>query len=193
MQQPHYYHGARASYQPGDVVAQGEVLSSLDKAIWAAETGSGDDLPRVYEVDPASSTVIREVTEWTYYHGTRADLHTGDVIKPGHSANYGAQERTANYVYFSRTLDAATWGAELARGEGRERIYIVEPAGPFEDDPNVTDKKFRGNPTKSFRSREPLRVLGEVAEWQGHAPEVLQAMKDHIQRLTEQGIEPMDS
>lgn len=187
-----HYYGARTQYAAGHVLDT-PALVSLDKAIWAAETAAGDDPPRVYLVDPASNTVTGEVTEWTYYHGTRADLSPGDLIQPGYSANYGAQERTANYVYFSRTLDAATWGAELARGDGRERIYIVEPVGRFEDDPNVTDKKFRGNPTKSFRSREPLRVSGEVTEWEGHPPAVLQAMKDHIQRLTEQGIEPMDS
>jgi rifampin ADP-ribosylating transferase len=84
------------------------------------------------------------------------------------------------------------WGAELARGDGPGRIYVVEPTGLFTDDPNLTDKRFPGNPTKSYRSRDPLRVVGECSEWQGHAPDVLQAMKDHVARLTALGVEPMD-
>ena len=116
--------------------------------------------------------IAGEVTRWLLYHGTRADLKPGDLIEPGHAANFGEKPRTANHVYMSRTLDAATWGAELALGDGPGRIYIVEPTGPVEDDPNLTNKKFRGNPTKSFRSLAPLRVLGEVVDWKGHAPEV---------------------
>ena len=96
------------------------------------------------------------------------------------------------YVYLTATLDAATWGAELALGEGRGRIYIVEPTGPIEDDPNLTDKRYPGNPTKSYRSREPLRVTGEVTDWQGHSPEALKAMKDGIERLKRLGVEPID-
>ncbi len=129
--------------------------------------------------------------ETVFYHGTKVDLEIGSLIEPGFSSNYGSQ-RKAKFVYFSATLDAATWGAELAQGEGRERIYIVEPKGKFEDDPNLTDKKFPGNPTKSYRTREALKVVGEVEEWQGHAPDQLQAMKDHLQRLNEQGIEAID-
>ena len=126
-----------------------------------------------------------------FYHGPKADLRIGDTLAPGYSSNYG-QRRAANHVYFSATLDAAIWGAELAAGDGRERIYIVEPTGTFEDDPNLTDKKFPGNPTKSYRTKEALRVVGEVKEWTGHPPDVLQAMKDNIQRLKEQGIEAID-
>jgi hypothetical protein len=95
-------------------------------------------------------------------------------------------------VYFARTLDAAVWGAELAVGEGRGRIYTVEPLGPVEDDPNLTNKRFRGNPTKSFRSREPLRVTGEVAQWQGHSPQAIEAMREGLARLAQLGIEPLD-
>jgi len=127
-----------------------------------------------------------------FYHGTRADLKSGDLIKPGHPANFGNLDRLTTYIYFSATLDAGIWGAELARGEGPGRIYLVEPTGPFTDDPNLTDKRFPGNPTKSYRSREPLRVTGEVTEWQGHPAEVLQTMKDHIARLKEQGLGPID-
>ena len=126
-----------------------------------------------------------------YYHGTRADLKTGDLIAPGYTSNYGSR-RKANHVYLSATLEAATWGAELAQGDGPERIYIVEPTGTIVDDPNLTDKKFPGNPTKSYRSREPLRVIGEVKEWQGHSPEALKTMREHVKRLRLQGIEAVD-
>jgi hypothetical protein len=127
----------------------------------------------------------------TFYHGTKADLRIGDTLAPGYNSNYG-QRKAAKHVYFSATLDAAIWGAELAAGDGRERIYIVEPTGAFEDDPNLTDKKFPGNPTKSYRTKAALRVVGEVKEWTGHPPDVLQAMEDSIQRLKEQGIEAID-
>ena len=127
-----------------------------------------------------------------FFHGTKADLETGDLIEPGHAANFGDLERTTTYVYLTGTLDAATWGAELALGEGRGRIYVVEPTGTLEDDPNLTDKKFPGNPTKSYRSSEPLRVVGEVKDWQGRSHEELQAMKDALERLRQQGVEPID-
>lgn len=127
-----------------------------------------------------------------FFHGTKAELSTGDLIKPGHRANYGRLDRSTTYVYLTGTLDAATWGAELAFGEGRGRIYIVEPVGSIEDDPNLTDKKFSGNPTKSYRTREPLRVIGEIADWQGHSPEELKAMREGLERLRQQGVEPID-
>jgi hypothetical protein len=111
-----------------------------------------------------------------FYHGTKADLKPGDLITPGYRSNYGNGERTSAWVYMSAAL--SPWGAELAAGDGRGRIYIVEPTGAFEDDPDLTDKKFAGNPTKSYRSREPLRVVGEVTDWQGHSPEEIKAMTD---------------
>jgi hypothetical protein len=125
------------------------------------------------------------------YHGTRADLKPGDLIAPGYSSNYGTG-RKSNHVYLSATLEAATWGAELAQGTGPGRIYIVEPVGTIVDDPNLTDRKFPGNPTKSYRSREPLRVVGEVTDWQGHTPEALQTMKDHVERMRQLGVEAFD-
>lgn len=121
-----------------------------------------------------------------HLHGTKADLAVGEMLVPGRESNF-EEGRVMNYVYFTATLDAATWGAELAAGEGRGRIYIVEPMGPFEDDPNVTNKKFPGNPTQSFRSREPLRVVGELVDWLGHPPEQLQAMRGRIAALRGQG------
>jgi rifampin ADP-ribosylating transferase len=126
-----------------------------------------------------------------FYHGTKADLRPGDVIQPGHSSNFGTRKQAA-WVYLTGTLDAATWGAELAAGEGPGRIYVVEPTGPLDDDPNLTDRKFPGNPTKSYRTREPLRVTGEVTDWQGHSPEALKAMKDDLERLMRLGVEAID-
>ena len=125
-----------------------------------------------------------------FYHGTRADLNVGDRLAPGFTSNYA--DRKLSWIYFSGTLDAAIWGCELAQGEGRERIYIVEPTGDYFDDPNLTDKKFPGNPTQSYRSRAPLRVTGEITDWQGHSPEQLKAMKDHLERLRQLGIEAID-
>jgi rifampin ADP-ribosylating transferase len=121
-----------------------------------------------------------------YLHGTKADLAVGDMLVPGRLSNFEAG-RLMNFVYFTATLDAATWGAELAAGEGRGRIYIVEPTGEFEDDPNVTDKRFPGNPTQSFRTREPLRVVGELLAWVGHSAEKQQAMRAGLDALKRQG------
>jgi rifampin ADP-ribosylating transferase len=126
-----------------------------------------------------------------FYHGTRADLKPGDLISAGYNSNYGVRKQ-ASWVYLTGTMDAAIWGAELAAGDGRERIYTVEPTGPIVDDPNLTDKKFPGNPTQSYRTREPLRVIGEVAEWQGHSPERLKEMKDFLARLKAEGVEAID-
>lgn len=126
-----------------------------------------------------------------FYHGTKADLKPGDLLSPGYSSNFGARKK-ANFVYLTATLDAATWGAELATGPGRGRIYRVEPTGPFEDDPNLTDKKFPGNVTRSYRTRHPLRVVGELTEWQGHPPEVLQHMRDRVEELRLQGVEAIN-
>jgi hypothetical protein len=186
----------------------------LDGAIWEAEVADGEGAARVYIVEPIGAVednpglkspglpamtwcsreplrVVREVMKLPLYHGTRADLKPGELIGPGYTSNYG-KRKIANYVYFAGTLNAATWGAELAAGEGRARIYLVEPTGPIEDDPNLTNKKFRGNPTKSFRSRDPLRVTGEITDWQGHPPEAVQVMKENLKRLDELGVEADD-
>jgi len=114
-----------------------------------------------------------------YLHGTKADLAIGELLAPGWESNF-EPGRVMNYIYFTATLDAATWGAELAAGDGRWRIYIVEPTGVLEDDPNVTDKKFPGNPTQSFRSLEPIRVVGELLDWVGHPPAALTAMREGV-------------
>jgi rifampin ADP-ribosylating transferase len=127
----------------------------------------------------------------TYFHGTRADLKVGDLIEVGFNSNYG-QKKNAKYIFLTATLDAAIWGAELAFGEGRERIYLVEAMGEIEDDPDLTDKKFSGNPTKSYRSTQPFKVVGEVTIWQGHPKEQVKAMKDHLEKLNEQGINSLN-
>lgn len=129
--------------------------------------------------------------EGPFYHGTKADLGRGDLLVPGYASNF-ENGRVSNNIYFSATLDAAIWGAELANGEGAGRIYIVEPTGPFEDDPNLTDKRFPGNPTKSYRTQDPLRVAGEVRDWEGHPPEVLRAMRDHLAEMERQGLATID-
>ncbi|GHE45582.1 NAD(+)--rifampin ADP-ribosyltransferase [Sphingobacterium griseoflavum] len=123
----------------------------------------------------------------TYFHGTKADLALGDLVQVGFSSNYSMQNN-ATYIFLSATLDAAIWGAELAIGDGPERIYLVEPTGELEDDPDLTDKKFPGNPTKSYRSTKPFRVVGEVARWKGHSVEQVQAMKAALENLKKQGI-----
>ncbi|MEZ4359699.1 MAG: NAD(+)--rifampin ADP-ribosyltransferase [Kofleriaceae bacterium] len=122
-----------------------------------------------------------ELGKERYLHGTKADLKLGDLLEVGRPSNYG-ERAISRFIYFTKTLDAATWGAELAMGEGRGRIYVVEPTGPFEDDPDLTDKKFPGNPTRSYRSAYPLRITGELVEWCNHSPEQLRAMKDGIAR-----------
>lgn len=192
---------------------------TLDEAVWDAELEAGEGPGRVYVVEPLGETedasgvperqalgrpsmswrsqeplrVTGEVTEWPLYHGTRADLSVGDLITAGQTPNFGDRTaRTSNHVYVTRTLDAAMWGAELAVGEGPGRIYLVEPTGPLEDDPNLTDKKFRGNPTKSFRSREPFRVIGEVMDWEGHPPEKVRAMKEGLENLARRGLGDID-
>ncbi len=119
-------------------------------------------------------------------HGTKADLAVGDLLVPGHLSNF-EPGRVMNHVYLTETLDAAVWGAELAVGEGPGRIYLVEPTGVIEDDPNVTDKKFPGNPTRSYRTRAPVRIVDELTGWTGHTREQLQAMKAGLADLTRRG------
>lgn len=137
-----------------------------------------------------SSETVHTPFQSTYFHGTKADLSLGDLIEIGFTSNYG--DRKAKYIYLSATLDPAIWGAELALGEGRERIYLVEPTGEIEDDPNLTDKRYPGNPSKSYRSKHPFKVVGEVTIWQGHPREQIIAMKEGIERLKEQGLEAIE-
>jgi len=131
------------------------------------------------------------VSAQLFYHGTKADVKIGELIGPGYSSNYGKRKK-AGYVYLTATLDAATWGAELALGDGPGRIYTVAPTGPIEDDPNLTDRKYPGNPTKSYRSRSPLKVTGEIKDWRGHSREQLKAMQDKVERARRLGVEAIE-
>lgn len=130
-----------------------------------------------------------------FFHGTRGAFVAGDLLVPGHASNY-QDGRIANHVYFAALIEPAVWGAELAAalagGGERGHVYVVEPTGPFEDDPNVTNKRFPGNVTRSYRTREPLRVVGEVADWEGHSPDTLRAMLDNLTRLREQGLDVIE-
>lgn len=123
--------------------------------------------------------------------GTKADLTVGDLLEPGRRSNF-VEGRTTNHIYVTATLDAATWGAELANGDGRGRIFIVEPTGALEDDPNLTDKRFPGNPTRSYRTRDPVRVVGEIVDWVGHAPEKLKAMRERLDEGRRTGEHEID-
>ncbi len=137
------------------------------------------------------SEITADLNTEKYFHGTKADLKEGDLIEPGYNSNYGSRKKSS-YVYLTATMDAAIWGAELAVGDGPGKIYIVEPTGEIEDDPNLTNKKFPGNPTKSYRTKSALKVTGEVTEWQGHTPEQFQKMREHLEKLNEEGIEAIE-
>ena len=123
---------------------------------------------------------IKNPSSKPFYHGAQADLKARDLIEPGYRSNFGTRKK-AGYVYLTKSLDAAAWGAELALGAGPGRIYTVEPTGPVTADPNLT--KDGVNPTESYRSQEPLRVTGECTDWQRHSPEQVKAMKDRIEGL----------
>jgi hypothetical protein len=121
----------------------------------------------------------------SYFHGTKANLSVGDVIAPGNNTNYG--ERKAKFVYASSNLNVAIWGAELAVGDGPGRIYVVEAIGEIENDPNLTDKKFPGNPTNSFRARNGFKAVAEVKDWQGHSPEEIKAAREAVDLALKNG------
>lgn len=120
-----------------------------------------------------------------FFHGTKAELKIGELLEPQHLSNY--QSKKSNYIYFTATLDAAKWGAELARSNGKERIYIVEPLGEFEDDPNLTDKRFPGNPTRSYRSKFPLKIVAELGSWDRHSDEEISNMRAALKKLSDEG------
>ena len=155
-------------------------MKSIADAI--AEAGTTEHVPVLFE----SCAHV----EGPFFHGTWVHFAVGDEVAPGHGSNYH-HDRRSNHVYFAALLEPAVWGAELAvalgGGDGQERIYVVEPTGPFEDDPNVTNKKFAGNVTQSYRSRHPLRVTSEVEAWDRHPPGTLQAMLDNLARLRAEG------
>lgn len=120
-----------------------------------------------------------------FFHGTKAELNVGDLLKPNNLSNY--QNKKSNYIYFTATLDAAKWGAELAKSNSKERIYLVEPLGEFENDPNLTDKKFPGNPTRSYRSKYPLKIIAELSSWERHSDEEISNMLSALKKLSDEG------
>lgn len=129
--------------------------------------------------DLATSLSAKPSDAGPFYHGTKADLQVGDLLNAGSISNYNSNI-TMNHIYFTALVNGAGLAAALAKGEGRERVYIVEPTGPFENDPNVTDKKFPGNPTRSYRSEAPLKIVGEVTEWVRQTPEQLQRWREKL-------------
>lgn len=126
-----------------------------------------------------------------FYHGSKVQLRVGDLLLAGQPSNF-EEGRTSNHIYFASQLEPAIWGAELAMAlaglAGRGYIYIVQPTGAFEDDPNLTNKKFPGNPTQSYRSTEPVKVIGMLENWEGHSPEMVQGMLNSLTKLKSQGL-----
>ena len=196
--------GLGAMWKPGELTVTHPVWKPGDSSRWSQPAGGGSvrvaPPPGPLRASAAFGTRGEALNNMTpnddgnaqpFYHGTKADLKPDDLIEPGYASNYG-QRKEAAFVYLTATLDAAIWGAELAVGAAAGRIYIVEPTGPIEDDPNLTNKRFPGNPTKSYRSRSPVRVLGEVQEWTGHAPERLKEMRDHLEDLKRRGVEAIE-
>ncbi|SDI99178.1 rifampin ADP-ribosylating transferase [Frankineae bacterium MT45] len=123
-----------------------------------------------------------KLDEGPFFHGTKADLKTGELLTAGFRSNY-RPEIVMNHIYFTALPDGAGLAAELAAGDGAPRVYLVEPTGEFENDPNVTDKKFPGNPTRSYRSRDPLRIIDEVTDWKRLSPGDLQAWRDRLSAI----------
>nr|AEI30176.1 rifampin ADP-ribosyl transferase [uncultured bacterium] len=124
----------------------------------------------------------KSLDDGPFYHGTKADLKVGDLLTAGFNSNY-KPEVIMNHIYFTALPNGAGLAAELSKGEGRERVYIVQPTGEFEDDPNVTDKKFPGNPTRSYRSAAPLKILGEVTDWERLTPEALAEWRNRLANI----------
>jgi hypothetical protein len=152
-----------------------------------ADSSSTDDIPVTFD--------SCDHMQGPFFHGTRAIFEIGDHLVAGHPSNYH-EGRVSNHVYFAGLLEPAIWAAELATAltgnDGRGRVYVVEPTGPFEDDPNVTNKKYAGNVTRSYRTRHPMLIVDEVQEWEGHSPDALQGMLEHIDRLRDQGLDVIE-
>jgi hypothetical protein len=155
------------------------IFSSLYSTIAKCyeELGDLDNAKKNYELANASKDKLSD--DGPFYHGTKAGLQVGDLLIAGGISNYN-QEVTMNHIYFTALVNGAGLAAELAKGDGPARVYIVEPTGSFENDPNVTDKKFPGNPTRSFRSQAPLKIVGEVTDWVRLTPEELQKWREKL-------------
>lgn len=189
----------------GVLLFKAKTLTDKDEADFAATVEHLDDAGRKWLADALA--LVHPDHPWIgrlggtpsvpvddpgpFFHGTKAELHPGDELHPGRRSNFGAGQ-DANFVYLTATLAAATWGAELATGDGPGRIYRVEPTGPIENDPNLTDKRFPGNPTRSYRTRQPLRIVDEVRDWEPHPAEVVQGMRDRLAELDALGVEAIN-
>jgi tetratricopeptide (TPR) repeat protein len=149
----------------------------LSIAICYEELGEAEKAKEYYELSNSANSEPSD--KGPFYHGTRADLQVGDLLSPGNRSNYKA-DLIMNHIYFTASSNGAGLAAALANGEGRQRVYIVEPTGPFENDPNVTDKKFPGNPTRSYRTSEPLKIVGELRDWVKLSEEEIQKWKDRL-------------
>lgn len=164
---------------------QTDATRSIADAI--AEAGDTDHVPVTFE--------SCDHIEGPFFHGTKTTFELGDHVVAGRISNY-QEGRTSNHVYFAGMLEPAIWAAELATAlassDERGHVYVVEPTGPFEDDPNLTNKRFPGNVTRSYRTRHPMRVVGEVETWDGHPPEVLRERLDNLARLREQGLDVIE-
>jgi len=143
--------------------------------------GNGDKAKQHYEL--SASYKDKHFDNGPFYHGTRADLQAGDMLTPGRTSNYQAG-LVMNHIYFTAMANGAGLAAALAKGEGRERVYVVAPTGSYENDPNVTDKKFPGNLTRSYRTDAPLKIIGEVADWSKQTPEQIQHWRDRLANNT---------
>ena len=141
------------------------------------ELGDPDNAKKNYEF--AISSRDKPSDNGPFYHGTKAGLQVGDLLTAGYGSNY-KPELLMNHIYFTALANGAGLAAALAKGDGPERVYIVEPTGSFENDPNVTDKKFPGNPTRSYRTQAPLKIIGEITDWVRQTPEELQKWRDKL-------------
>jgi hypothetical protein len=148
-----------------------------DIATCYGQLGDTDNVKKYSDL--ALSSKNNPTDKGPFYHGTRADLKIGDVLTAGYGSNY-KDELVMNHIYFTALVNGAGLAAALAKGDGQERVYIVEPTGPFENDPNVTDKKFPGNPTRSYRTESPLKIVGEVTEWTRQSPEEIQKWREKL-------------
>ncbi len=177
--------------------ASGRVLPSADAVALPPSGAKILVVPEDFDPPPPATLAEHKHISGPFFHGTKAMFAPGDLIVPGRPSHF-RPGRPLDHVYFSTRGETAAWGAELAAALAREddggisttaRVYEVEPLGPFEDDPNVTDRRFRGNPTRSYRSREPLRVVAEVADWVRHSREELETMLASLARLRAEGLD----
>lgn len=168
-------------------------MGDPERARWTMTIAEAIEASR--DMEPVAVTFERcDHVEGPFFHGTKVAFDAGDELVAGRGSNYH-DGRISNHVYFSALLEPAVWGAELAvalTGDGTGHVYVVEPTGPFEDDPNVTNKRFPGNVTQSYRTRHPMRIVSEVETWSGHPPDVLQGMLDNLARLREQGLDAIE-